>query len=222
MSEKLKIIALADIHGSLDYLDRAGKDLADCDLILLAGDITNFGNVDSIRRVVAGLGKFNKRMFAVPGNCDPPAVNDYLSKKKINLHCNCIITQEYGFFGVGGSLPCAELTPFESGEHGFISLLEKVEKAVMGCDRRILVTHQPPWGTKIDVISNKHTGSTAIRDFILEHEPMLAISGHVHEASGTDKLGKTTLVNPGPFRNGCYAWIEVTDKVKKVDLRYAG
>ncbi len=222
MAEKLKIVALADIHGALTYIPKIGPELEQADMVLLAGDITNFGTVDSIRKVVAGLGKYNKRILAVPGNCDPPHINEYLSQKKINLHCNCVITNDYAFFGVGGSLPCAELTPFESGEHGFIALLEKVEKAIMACDRRILVTHQPPWGTKIDVISNKHTGSTAIRDFILEHSPMLAISGHVHEAAGVDSLGDTKIVNPGPFRNGSYAWIECSDKADKIDIRQAG
>lgn len=217
----MDIIALSDIHGCLDHVSSIADELGQVDIVLLAGDITNFGDTDQVRKVIGAIGKHNKRILAVPGNCDGPGVNTYLSEKKINLHCNCIISHEYAFFGVGGSLPCAELTPFESGEHDFIALLEKVETAIKSASRRILVTHQPAWGTKVDVINNKHTGSTAIRDFIIEHEPLLAVSGHVHEAIGKDKMGDTCLVNPGPFRNGCYARIKVGDKVESIELKRA-
>jgi Icc-related predicted phosphoesterase len=69
----------------------------------------------------------------------------------------------------------------------------------------ILVTHQPAWNTKLDTASDRHTGSRAIRGFIETHQPVLAVSGHMHEAYGTDRIGPTTLVNPGPWRNSRYA-----------------
>ncbi|MBS3097214.1 hypothetical protein J4209_00295 [Candidatus Woesearchaeota archaeon] len=39
-----------------------------------------------------------------------------------------------------------------------------------------------------------------IKTFILKVKPDLAISGHLHENAGKeDKIGKTKIVNPGPF-----------------------
>ncbi len=218
----MKIMALADIHSEMKYLDAIGPELRQMDLLLLAGDITNFGGRDDIREILRLFCKYNQRILAVPGNCDGPSVNDYLAEKKINLHCNCIRLNDIAFFGVGGSLPCAQLTPFESGEHDFVALLESVEKKIESREKRVLLTHQPAYGTKLDLAGGAdHRGSHAIEDFVMEHEPVLAVSGHIHDARGTDTIGSTVLVNPGPFRNGCYAVMQINEKVDNIELKNA-
>jgi Icc-related predicted phosphoesterase len=40
-------------------------------------------------------------------------------------------------------------------------------------------------------------GSTAVKEALLKHQPMLGLHGHIHEAAGIRKLGNTTIVNPG-------------------------
>ena len=40
-------------------------------------------------------------------------------------------------------------------------------------------------------------GSTAVREFIEEVQPLLGLHGHVHEGRGTVKLGHTLCINPG-------------------------
>jgi Icc-related predicted phosphoesterase len=40
-------------------------------------------------------------------------------------------------------------------------------------------------------------GSTAVRDFILEAQPLLSLHGHVHESQAAQKLGRTLCINPG-------------------------
>jgi Icc-related predicted phosphoesterase len=40
-------------------------------------------------------------------------------------------------------------------------------------------------------------GSTAVRDAILKHQPLLSLHGHIHESKGVQKLGRTTCINPG-------------------------
>ena len=46
-------------------------------------------------------------------------------------------------------------------------------------------------------------GSRAVRNFIEETQPLLAICGHVHEGRGSTKLGATVCVNPGSlYTNG--------------------
>jgi len=63
----------------------------------------------------------------------------------------------------------------------------------------------------LDVQGLRHTGSRAIQSFIEDYQPLLAVSGHIHEARAIDRLGSTVLVNPGPFKNGCFATIEITE-----------
>jgi Icc-related predicted phosphoesterase len=40
-------------------------------------------------------------------------------------------------------------------------------------------------------------GSTGVRSFIEEREPLLSLHGHVHESAGIATIGRTTCINPG-------------------------
>jgi uncharacterized protein len=40
-------------------------------------------------------------------------------------------------------------------------------------------------------------GSTAIREAIERHQPLLGLHGHIHESQATARLGRTLCVNPG-------------------------
>jgi Icc-related predicted phosphoesterase len=40
-------------------------------------------------------------------------------------------------------------------------------------------------------------GSTAVRDFIEEVQPLLGLHGHVHESKAAQRLGRTLCINPG-------------------------
>src|SRR5216684_4298657 len=40
-------------------------------------------------------------------------------------------------------------------------------------------------------------GSTAVRQIIDKHQPLLSLHGHIHESKGAVKLGKTLAINPG-------------------------
>jgi Icc-related predicted phosphoesterase len=40
-------------------------------------------------------------------------------------------------------------------------------------------------------------GSTAVREAIERHQPMVSLHGHVHESAGFRRIGKTLAVNPG-------------------------
>ena len=43
----------------------------------------------------------------------------------------------------------------------------------------------------------KPVGSTAVRDAIMKHQPMLSVHGHIHESRGVTKMGRTLTMNPG-------------------------
>jgi Icc-related predicted phosphoesterase len=77
--------------------------------------------------------------------------------------------------------------------------------------RAIFNFHAPPFGSNLDnapkigadmrYVSGGQAlipvGSHAIREAILEYEPVLSLHGHIHEGRGAVKLGKTLSVNPG-------------------------
>jgi len=43
----------------------------------------------------------------------------------------------------------------------------------------------------------KGVGSTAVREAILEYQPLLSLHGHIHESRGMQRLGQTICINPG-------------------------
>ncbi len=214
------IIALADIHGGLKYLPGICEELKHAHLVLVAGDITNFGKYKEAAQIVSELRKHNPRILAIPGNCDKAGVSEYLAYEGINLDCKSVKVEGITLLGLGGSLPCPGRTPNEAPDEQFAICLKELGHEVFPDGSFVLVTHQPAFGTVVDKAGEHHTGSRSIRSFIERYQPLLAVSGHIHEAVGVDHIGKTTLVNPGPLRHGKYAYIEIQDgKVVKAKLR---
>ena len=215
----MKLLILADIHGCLDNLDYIDAAIRECDGVVIAGDITDFGGDRQAGQILSALGQYKKPLLAVPGNCDLAGVDKVLCQKGVGVHGTCVALNGLQFVGVGGSLPCPGATPNEAGEETFHRVLQNAVVDLASKDNFVLVTHQPAWGTDLDTTGNgRHTGSQAVREFIERYQPILAISGHMHEAYGTDRLGATTLVNPGPFRQGRYAVVEIAEKQVQVQL----
>lgn len=214
-----KLLVLADIHGRYEKIALLRPLLPDFDAVVLAGDITHFGGRDEAVEVLMALELLSRPVFAVHGNCDQPAVREVLSQRGISVHGCSRQLKGLLFAGAGGSLGWSGATPGEVGEAAFAASLEQAAADLKDGSRLILVTHQPPWGTALDVQGGtRHTGSRTIRSFIEDYQPLLAVSGHIHEARGIDRLGDTVLVNPGPLRSGCYAAVAITDKEVQVRL----
>ncbi len=203
----MEIIALADVHGDLDYLPAIGEAVARADLVLIAGDITNFGGRREMRNVLLDLQRYTAHVFAVPGNCDGPAVNQYLIESKVDLHCRRVDFQDWTLLGICCWLACphvpqpADARDIIKGSLDWLATQYPSDRPV------IFVSHMPPADTAVDHNGDRHSGSPEIREFIERHQPVLALSGHFHDSVGQDRLGATTLVNPGAFRQGRYASI---------------
>jgi Icc-related predicted phosphoesterase len=70
----------------------------------------------------------------------------------------------------------------------------------------ILICHQPPYGV-LDKVNGKngtpkswkgkHAGSKVILNYIKKYQPKLVLCGHIHEAKGKAKIGKTEVINLG-------------------------
>ncbi|OPY29844.1 MAG: hypothetical protein A4E27_00105 [Methanobacterium sp. PtaU1.Bin242] len=63
-------------------------------------------------------------------------------------------------------------------------------------------------------------GSKSIRKIIEEFQPSLNICGHIHESRGSDKIGKTTVVNPGQISDGYGCLIKIDDSTEgKMEIK---
>lgn len=220
----MRIVAIADLHGRIENLDLAGEDLERVDLVVLTGDITNFGRRLQAVRMLEPIQARSRRLLAVPGNCDYPEVEGYLTELGINLDRSCRQFGGRNFLGLGGSLPGPVPTPNEYDEDQLAQFLKAAHsQAAEGLDS-ILISHQPPLDTAADQVSpGQHVGSRSVRQFIDEHQPLLCLTGHIHEAASIDRIGSTHIVNPGPLAGGHYAHIELAaDGAVAAELRGPG
>ncbi len=219
----MKIVAIADIHGKIDRLDIAYDDLAIADLLILTGDVTNFGREAEAARIIGRVERHASELLAVPGNCDYPEVEAYLSERDLNLDRRAVKRGGLFFIGLGGSLPGPGTTPNEYNEEQLAGFLKAAFSAVPTEAPFVLVSHPPPRDTAADEVSpGKHVGSVAVRAFIEEHQPMVCLTGHIHEAASLDRIGATHVINPGPLQTGRYAYLEVTGKEVHAELRGPG
>ncbi len=216
----MNIIALSDIHGSVSHLPGIADKLTQADLVLIAGDITNFGGVPQAHKVIFDLSEYNGNIFAVHGNCDTSDVEEYLDIHQMALDCRCVRNNGVTLTGLGGALHYNSATPNESPEDHFARQLDGIKANLNGDTPVVFVSHQPAFGTKLDSVGNgKHAGSQSIRDFIDDTKPLLAISGHIHDAVGIDKINGTTLINPGSFKEGQYATITIeNDRIENAEI----
>ncbi len=198
----MKLLAIADIHGSRDalYLIEEFDGIYDFDAVLIAGDITNFGPAQF---ALDFLNKINKPTFAVPGNCDPPDVIDAIEKSKaVNMHKKDYKFEGLHLIGLGGTNGMGFTMGITFQEDFAYKFLSK-------CKECIFLLHQPPYGI-LDDVGTRHIGSEGIRKAVFDAKPKFVISGHVHEARGYLKTESTLFVNPGPAKSG-YAALVDTD-----------
>jgi Icc-related predicted phosphoesterase len=223
----MKILLVADIHGEIENLSKLIHGIKDdVDLIICPGDFTDifntpegFSQLDIAELIIHKLLSLKKPVLCVPGNHDPYEIIDIFEEYGVNLH-GCVKTfNNIDFVGFGGAETPFH-TKFEPSESEIEDCFKKIEPNIK--NRFVLVTHNPAFNTRFDEIpNNKHVGSKAIRSFIENKKPILAISAHIHERGGIDSLGDTKMFYPGPIFEGYYGIIEINENVnceiKKVE-----
>lgn len=214
----MQILHLTDIHGNYSKINQI-PELKTSDLVILSGDITHFGHKKDIDDIISFID--HRNVYAVTGNCDHDDVEDYLREKEIIIKTEGTKINNLVFIGLGGSLPCPGKTPKEFPEEYYDRILKEYSSLNSTNEPLILVTHQPPYKTRNDrIFYGVHVGSKSIRKFIENHKPLVCLTGHIHEGKGIDSIGSTKIVNPGPFRNGNYAVINInSDNEVEVELQ---
>jgi Icc-related predicted phosphoesterase len=201
----MKIVSFGDVHMATRNLARMNRVLSDTDLIIISGDLTNFGGVSDARKVLEDVRQACPKVLALPGNLDRPEVLDFLEAEGVALHGKGVVVDGVAIFGCGGSNITPFSTPMELTEEEIYQTLNAGYSAVKGQRPLLMVCHTPPFETKCDrLIGGRAVGSTAARQFIEEVKPDLCISGHIHESAAVDQIGPTTVINAGPFKGGGY------------------
>ena len=159
----------------------------------------------------------NVKCYIMPGNDDSYAIDEVLNTSSFVINPNeKVLEIKEGIQMIG--LGYANITPWrcprdiseEELEEKISDLMNKLNEN----SEVIFNVHVPPYDSGIDSapeldenmrpklgpggqVMITPVGSTAVRKAIESYQPMLSLHGHVHEARGFVKIGKTLCLNPG-------------------------
>ncbi len=154
------------------------------------------------------------RCYVSPGNDDSFEIDEVIRRSRhVQLAEGRQVELGDGFTMV--STGWSNVTPWKTfRECSEEEMAAKIAAMIPpGADMRRMVFnfHCPPYGSNLDEApqidadlnvkdagrSLVPVGSTAVRDAILKHQPLLSLHGHIHEGKGTARLGKTLAINAG-------------------------
>jgi Icc-related predicted phosphoesterase len=154
------------------------------------------------------------RVFCCPGNDDQFEVDEIIENAKLVELAEGRVVDIDGFQMV--STGWANRTPWHTyREEDEPDLRKRLEEAISHvtapAERTVFSFHCPPYRTGLDDAPEltedmmlkdagravKPVGSTAVRESIEEHQPALSLHGHIHEARGNCRIGRTLCINPG-------------------------
>lgn len=152
--------------------------------------------------------------FVSPGNDDQFEVDEIVSSARhVKLAEGRVM--EFGDFQMV-STGWSNRTPWdtyrEEDEEDLKERLRKMTSQVTAPPEKTIYNfHCPPYGSGLDDApeitedmrpkdagrSTIPVGSTAVREAIEEGQPALSLHGHIHEARGNTRIGRTLCINPG-------------------------
>jgi len=155
-------------------------------------------------------------VYIMPGNDDYPEIDEALNKSSF------VINPDGKLVEIGGryemiSTGYVNMTPWKAPrdipDEKLEELLEELTSKAKRLSDAIFSLHAPPYNTPIDlaplldntlkpVLSGgelvmTHVGSMAVRRVIEKYQPLLGLHGHIHEAKGVVKIGRTLCLNAG-------------------------
>jgi len=156
------------------------------------------------------------RVVVCPGNDDRTLVDKLIESHKsvINGESKVIeIDDSHEMVSCGWVNPSPWKTAREEEEDKLEQRLESYISKLKNTESAIFNFHAPPFESKLDEapLIDKYlnpiiqggrvvmvpVGSKAVRKMIEKYQPYLGLHGHIHESSGSIKIGRTYCVNPG-------------------------
>jgi Icc-related predicted phosphoesterase len=170
------------------------------------------------------------------GNDDIWEIDDIIEASPVVSFAEGKVLDLGGFHlvSMGWTNPTPWDTFREAPEDQLAEKIEAVASLVPDMERTIFNFHAPPYGSGLDeapaLDANlrpthggavmKPVGSTAVRDAIVRHQPMLSVHGHIHESRGIKRIGRTLAINPGSvYGDGVLqgAVLDLNEKKAKVN-----
>src|SRR5947199_10145254 len=199
----MRIAAVADLHFSPQMYDRIRESMShvrdEADLLIIAGDITNYGKTDELSSVLNALVRLRIPIVAVLGNHDYESGQaEELIKMMSAEGIKVLDGSGYERDGIGfagtkgflGGFGRGVLTAFGEPEvknfvQAAINETLKLERALsmLRTEKRIVVTHYSPI---VETVRGEpeqiypYLGSSRLAEVIESHQAVLAVHGDPH------------------------------------------
>jgi uncharacterized protein len=164
------------------------------------------------------LGDSGLKVIVTPGNDDEFAIDEVIEASDFVEAAEGRVTRvgdRHEMLSIGWSNETPWETPRECPEEELGGKIAALADQIEDMENAIFNIHVPPYGTGLDDAPElqdpttvkrgggimKPVGSTAVRDAILEYQPLLSLHGHIHESRGTQTMGRTLAINPGSSYN---------------------
>jgi len=194
----MRILVFSDTHESVE----AEKEIArkvkteKPDIVLCCGDFTIFGS--NPNPFLKKMNALKVPVYLIHGNHeDEDEVAHLIAKKYKNIefiHNRAVRHDDVLIMGYGGDGFSLEDPFFDIVADVFAHDIKEHHDAI-----QILMLHQPPHKSKIDLIYGTHAGNKSTKRFIVKHKIPIVFAGHLHENNGVVHETKhTKYINPGP------------------------
>jgi Icc-related predicted phosphoesterase len=153
------------------------------------------------------------RIFVSPGNDDEMEVDEVIRRAELVELGEGRMVEIDGFtmISTGWSNPTPWKTHREETEDKLAERIDAMASQVDDMSKAIFNLHCPPYQSGLDEApaidadlrllhggrALRPVGSTAVREAIVKHQPLISLHGHIHESKGAVKIGKTLAINPG-------------------------
>ncbi|HOM18604.1 MAG TPA: metallophosphoesterase family protein [Thermoguttaceae bacterium] len=229
----MRLLGITDLHNAVAMLDRILQQAGPVDLVLLGGDITNFGAPEQAQQIVAHVLQLGFQVLAVAGNCDSAEIEQRLQELGVSLYRRAVVLGETAFQGLSAMPPWksrmyhfSEDQLADDLQQGYRELQHSKESVGGAAPSEnsswkihVVLSHVPPRDCKLDrTFLGRHVGSLALRHFVDQVQPDLVVCGHIHEGRGLDRIGRTWILNCGAASGGSYGVVEIGPELR-MELR---
>ena len=217
--KKLNLLVISDLHAANDKLDNLDAQFKEADGVIFAGDFAECFKPETGKEALDTLCKKHENIFAVLGNCDNEQFLEELENQDISIEKSLVYFEGLALCGAGGGSKFTGKTEFERTEEEILSDFDIIDNAIEETkdeslwNSLVLVCHNPPKATVVDAVNEEiHAGSPLFTKYIEEKQPVAVICGHIHEGVGIEKIGNTTVINPGSFgEKGTYCALSLEE-----------
>jgi len=166
------------------------------------------------------IGKSGVQFYMMPGNDDDTGVDAMIAQSSyvINPVGKTVQLDEYHeMISFDYANPTPWHTPREWSEDEYYERIKASASKLKNVGRAVFLIHVPPYDSGLDTapeldknlrpkvtmgdVLRIPVGSTGVRRALQELQPLVSVHGHVHEAPGQSKIGRTTCFNAGSEAN---------------------